>query len=258
MNTQISDELLSAYIDGELDDGDRARVEQAIARDARLAQRVAQQRALRGRLRNVFDGALRESVPQRLVNARRLDRPSTPAQIIDLARVRAERARRPERRRVTIPRRAALTVGASVLVGIGAGLLVQRVFEGSALTEYRDGSLFAAGSLSRALNEQLASTGMTANPVHIGFTFRSKSNNYCRLFTLNNTHMLTGIACREAPGWRLLTLLATEPGATAASIGYRIAGSTLPAPLQQAVDERISGPALDAAAELKARRNGWH
>jgi len=218
---------------------------------------VAQQRALRGRLRNVFEGMLREPVPKRLVNAARLDAQSTPAQIIDLARVRAERARRPERRRVPIPRRTAITVTASVLVGIGVGLLVQRLLESGGLTEYRDGSLFATGSLYRALSEQLASTGITAGSVRIGLTFRSKSNFYCRTFTLDNNHALAGLACREPQGWRLLTLLSTEAG-SAGSPGYRMAGSTLPAPLLQAVDERISGAPLDAAAELKARRNGWH
>jgi len=32
----------------------------------------------------------------------------------------------------------------------------------------------------------------------------------------------------------------------------------LPAPLQQAVNERISGEPLDAAAETLARNKGWH
>ena len=68
MTTHIPDELLTAYVNGELDEAGRARVEQAISQDARVAQRVAQQRALRGRLRNVFEGILREPAPRRTVN----------------------------------------------------------------------------------------------------------------------------------------------------------------------------------------------
>jgi anti-sigma factor RsiW len=74
--------------------GERARIEQAIAQDAQLAQRVAQQRALRDRLRGAYSGVLHEAVPQRLAQAVKLGAPAGPAQVIDLARVRAERSRR--------------------------------------------------------------------------------------------------------------------------------------------------------------------
>ncbi len=120
MSTHIPDDLLTAYVNGELDEAGRARVEQAISQDARVAQRVAQQRALHGRLRNVFEGILREPAPRRTVNGSRLEGPAGPAQIIDLARVRAARARRPERRRLSIPRRATTAIAASLLAGVGA------------------------------------------------------------------------------------------------------------------------------------------
>jgi hypothetical protein len=38
----------------------------------------------------------------------------------------------------------------------------------------------------------------------------------------------------------------------------RMASSSLPPALLQAVNERISGEPLNAAAEAKARNNGWH
>ena len=105
MTTHIPDELLTAYVDGELEGPEHARIEQAIALDAKLAQRVARHRALRGRLRKAFDGALSEAVPQRLVNAARLPA-GGPAQIIDLARGAPARARRTEKPPMQIPRRA--------------------------------------------------------------------------------------------------------------------------------------------------------
>jgi hypothetical protein len=37
-----------------------------------------------------------------------------------------------------------------------------------------------------------------------------------------------------------------------------MAASSLPPALLQAVNERISGEPLNAAAEAKARSNGWH
>jgi len=250
---------IAAYVDGELSEAERVRVEQAIARDAKLAQRVAQQRALRGRLRNVFDGVLHEPLPQRRVNAARLDVSSGPAQIIDLAQVRAARARRAERPRIPIPRRAAMTIVATLLVGIGVGLLVEYLIVSADPTEYRDGALLAAGPLNRALNEQLATAAPGSRAVRIGLSFRAKSGGYCRTFVLDDNRALTGLACREQDRWQILTLLGAEaPASAAGSQGYRMAGSTLPAALLQAVNERISGEPLDANAESRARRSGWH
>ena len=152
----IPDELLVAYIDGELEGAERLRVEQAIAQDAQLAQRVAQQRALRERVRGAFDGVMQEAVPQRRAQAAKLGAPSGPAQVIDLARVRAERARRGTGQRNVKMRR--FTIAASLVVGVMAGALIQRLSAPGALTQFHDGSLLAHGALAHALNEQLAAS----------------------------------------------------------------------------------------------------
>jgi len=260
MSTQIPDDLLAAYVDGELDEAERLRVEQAIARDAKLAQRVAQQRALRSRLRNAFEGVLHEPVPQRLVNAARGEGSAGPAQIIDLARVRAQRARRAERRRPPIPRRAATAIAASLLVGLGSGLLIEHLVVGSGPTEYRNGALLASGPLDRALNEQLASAPPPASSaVRIGLSFQARTGGYCRTFTLDEARSMAGLACRQQDRWRIITLIGNEaPGsAGAATQGFRMAGSSVPALLRQAVSEHTTGDALDANAEAKARLAGW-
>jgi hypothetical protein len=258
MMTHIPDELVAAYVNGQLDEAGRARVEQAISQDARVAQRVAQQRALRGRLRNVFEGILREPAPRRTVNGSRPDGPAGPAQIIDLARVRAARARRPERRRLSIPRRATTAIVASLLAGVGAGLLIQRLLASTAPVEYRDGTLIAGGLLNRSLNEQVAGVIPTSSTVRVGQSFHAKAGGYCRTFTLDNGHALSGLACREQQQWRVLTLLSSEATANAGNPQlFRLSSSALPAPLLTVISERTSGEALDAASESKARRNDW-
>ncbi len=258
MSTQIPDDLLAAYVDGELDEAERLRVEQAIARDARLAQRVAQQRALRGRMRNAFERVLHEPVSQRLVNAAR-ESPVGPAQIIDLARVRAQRARRSERRRPTIPRRVATTIAASLLVGLGCGLLIEHLVVGANPTEYRNGALLASGLLNGALNEQLANAPAASSAVRIGLTFQARTGGYCRTFTLDEARSMAGLACRQQDRWRIVTLIDNEtPGtAKATTQGYRMAGSSVPVLLRQALSEHTTGDALDANAEAKARLAGW-
>jgi hypothetical protein len=257
MSTDIPDDLLTAYVEGQLSDAERARIEQAMATDVRLAQRVAQQRALRGRLRNVFDSALRESLPQRRVNAGRVDAAGGPAQVIDLARVRAERARRPERRRLSIPRRATTAIAASLIAGVGVGFLIQRLMESAAPTEYRDGALLASGLLNHALNEQPSGAASGSGAVRLGLTYRAKGGGYCRTFTLDHGHGFAGLACREQHRWRILTLIASDPIAGGAPIS-RATGVELPPTLLEIVTERTSGEPLDASAESRARRSDWH
>ena len=107
---------------------------------------------------------------------------------------------------------------------------------------------------------------MTSSPVlrqpraryESALSFRARSGDYCRTFVIDNGRALAGLACREQQQWRVLTLLGTDSPASPGSQAYRMAGSSMPPPLLQAVNERISGEPLDAAAEAKARRNDWH
>jgi hypothetical protein len=253
----ISDETLAAYIDGELEGAERARVEQAIAQDAQLAQRVAQQRALRARLRGAYDGVLQEAVPLRLQQAARLGAPAGPAQVIDLARVRAERIRRSNGQRQMVKVRR-YGIAAALAVGLMAGLLIERLASPGALTELHDGALLARGSLARALDEQLAGAAAAGAAVRVGLSFRSRSGNYCRTFALSGSRPLAGLACREQERWQLVNMVAAEGPVAGGGQNMRMAGSSLPPTLLQAVNERISGEPLNAAAEAKARSNGWH
>lgn len=254
----IPDEMLAAYIDGELEGAERARIDEALAQDAQLAQRVAQQRALRARLRGAYDGVLQEAVPQRLLQAARLGAPSSPAQVIDLARVRAARTGRSNgQRQMTKVRR--YSIAATLAIGLIAGMLIERLAAPGALTELHDGALLARGSLARALDQQLAGSAEAGARVHVGLSFRSRSGTYCRTFALSGSRPLAGLACREQERWQLLNMVAAE-GPLAAGNGQnmRMAGSSLPPALLQAVNEHISGEPLNAAAEARARSNGWH
>ena len=65
----FSDEIVMAYVDGELGDATRAALELAMATDPDLAQRVARHRELRTRVQGAFDPVLAEPVPERLLAA---------------------------------------------------------------------------------------------------------------------------------------------------------------------------------------------
>jgi len=260
----IPDELLAAYVDGELKGVDRARVERAIAHDTRIAQRVAHYRAMRSRMRGGFDSALHEPMPQRMLHvARSASRPAT-AQVIDLARVRAERRRRNERPRLLQPHRLAIAV--SILGGLLMGGVIERLWSesngaGAAVSEYRDGALVARGALADTLSNQLTDASVPGTRFHVGMSFRAKAGNYCRTFSATDNPSLAGLACHEQDQWRILTMVGSQPAtaglssANAAS-AHRVAWNLSPL-LLQTVRDHISGEPLDPQAEEKARGADW-
>lgn len=144
-------------------------------------------------------------------------------------------------------------MAASLAVGVFAGALGAGWFGGagadSELARAGDGALTAGGRLARALDRQLAQEG-AAGDVRVGLSFLSREGSYCRSFQLGAS---SGLACREDDAWRIPVLADTPAEAS----GYRQAGSALPLAVLDAVDARIAGATLDAAAERAARDRGW-
>jgi hypothetical protein len=167
---------------------------------------------------------------------------SASAQIIDLARVRAERAHLSRQRRTPLtPVRYYLA--ASLIIGIALGAAVARLSAGSALTQYRNGLLLAQGSLAQALNQQITGRASSSARIRIGATYRSKIGNYCRTFSVAGSQSLAGLACREREQWQLQTLLNNAAG-------------TAPALLLE-LNKNLNGAALTTAAEIALRSHDW-
>ncbi len=244
---KFSEETLMAYADNELDAKTRAAVEEAMATDPEVARKIAQHKALRGKVHLAFNNVVREPTPQRLIDAAR----GVPA-------VRREGNVIPLRRKTPTsrawPQWAA--IAASLVIGIIIGQAVLRGSASSGAVTSRDGQLLANGVLARALSEQLASTQTDQNPVRIGLSFKSKAGNYCRTFTLHESTTLSGLACRDHDDWHIQTLAQTTP-TPENSAAYRQPAAEMPKSILQAVEDNISGEALDATAETAAREKNW-
>jgi len=162
-----------------------------------------------------------------------------PAQIIDLARVRAARAQAGlHRRTVKSPRFAIATC---LAIGLSLGLVGTQIASDSALTLNRDGMLLADGALGRALNQQLTGGAALASKVRISGTYRSRIGSICRTFSIGGAQPVTGIACRVREQWQLQTLLN---------------GASPPSTLAEA-NRNIVGAALSSATELQLRSHDW-
>jgi hypothetical protein len=246
----IDDDILQAYVDGELDAASAARIDAALAYDAVLARRVQQARDVRVQLRAAFDPVLDEPVPARLSVL--LQPRSAQAAIPAAPRVVPMGGHGTTRRRMT---RRWFVPGAALAASVA--LLAVALWwwqPGGDLVRMRGGQSFAAGALTRALDEALASEPKANAPVAIGLSFRSSDGRICRTFVLRSPPARAGLACHESAGWALPVLTA----ATLPEGGeLRQAASALPPAVQAAVDARLRGNVFDAQQERAARDAGW-
>ncbi|MBB6092678.1 hypothetical protein HNQ60_001556 [Povalibacter uvarum] len=241
---KFSDEILMAYADGELDAATRTAIEEAMANDPRIAQAIERHRSLGRDLRSAFDPMLDEPMPEKLVIAATTAPATKPADVVSI-----DGARRPIKRSWSWPEWGAMA--ASLLIGIVITRLVTSTDDNVVA---RDGHMFAAGTLANALDQQ-ASGASSESGVHVAITYRAKSGDYCRTFTMAEPAEVAGIACRQGDQWRLDTLAGGE--STEASSNYRMAGTAMPPAILQTVQDSIAGEALDAAQEAAARERGW-
>jgi hypothetical protein len=117
-------------------------------------------------------------------------------------------------------------------------------------------SLLAQSSLRQALGDQLTADQSHSSAVQIGLSFRSKSGQYCRTFTLQQREPVSGLACHQGADWRIDALALAEPAGNGGA-GYRPAASALPAAVRAAVEDQMAGEPLDAQGEVQAKRAGW-
>ena len=249
----ITDEILMAYVDDELDATARAAVEAAIAENPEVATRVARQQELRRQMRVAFDRVLEEPVPDRLIEtARRAPAGMREAAVTDLDQVRVQKSK-PAGRHWAWPEWAA--IAASVVLGAVLSQALWRPFTAEPIVA-RDGRLLANDALARALSNQLSSDQPADARIAMGLSFRSKEGAFCRTFVLRDGRGLAGIACRQGESWPVEFIVPGDQNAAPGS-EYAMAGSDLPVTLLQAVEERIEGEPLDADGEAAARRNHW-
>jgi hypothetical protein len=242
----LPDEVLMAYADDELDARARAAVEAAMAADPEIGRRIAQHKALRSRVHSAFERILDEPVPARLLQEVRSEPSGSGTNKVVQLR------RRPVRRWAW-PQWTAMA--ASLIVGVIAGRLAL-VRWGTGPISMRGGQVLASGALADALSHQLAADQSAAAPVRIGVSFRAKSGEYCRTFTLRQTTALGGLACRAADGWQVRVLAGTEsPGGAPGP--YRQAASSMPPAVITAVGDLMTGEPLDARGEAAARGRNW-
>jgi hypothetical protein len=236
----IGDEELMAYIDGELDAADRARVDAAVAADPVLAAKLATQRSLKSRLSAHFDTVLEEPLPRNL------------SELTAMKGTAGER--RTGRRAWRWQEWSAMA--ATLVLGVLLGPFVMRQSQPLPFIS-ANGRVVAIKDLENALFRQISGAASTeAGGIAIGMSFHASNGAYCRTFAMNPGP--AGLACREWGEW-VVEVLARNPRARQNANGeaYRQAGTAFPEAIRQAVEARIDGEPLSIEQENEVAARGW-
>ncbi len=233
--TGITDEMLMAYLDGELDELSSNRVARALAQDPQLSATADAQRRVKGLISRRYDPILQEEVPERF-------RALIDSNVVPFGTTAAK-----PRASLGWPQFTAMA--ATFVVGLLAAQIVPGGSEPAAID---GGPIVARGALAEALDTQLASAPPADAQTTIGVSFASADGRFCRTF---ETADLAGLACRGGGQWELMTTARTGGGSSGQS-HYRQAGSGAALVLQYAQD-MMAGEPLDEQGERRARDRGW-
>ena len=258
---ELTDEILVAYVDGQLDAATSAEVEAALAHDPE-AREAVRRFNVSGRLAHaVFNEALHQEVPGRLLKVFE-DKPEPAPGIVDLA------GRRVARQGFSV-RGWALPLAASLAlaVGLGGGYAVWDRLGPRPGPVQIIGAIPMDTPLHRVL-ETLPSGRTLAwedpdrqarGEITALLTFRDRSGRYCREYQAfgtdaENTRGAIGVACRGA-GDTWSHEISVAARATSEGV-YQPAGLGHAA-LDAYLTELMSDTPLDPSAERSALDAGW-
>ena len=267
----LNDEILMAYADGQLDPAENARVEDLLANDPALRERLRIFTEAGKGLSLLFEDHLRAPLPPRLkpfaspikeqprivpAMAERLRSAAVLARLQDLLK--------PENSAF----RFAFASGIALIAGIGLGVSLLRDTTGDTLSKFVQISqdrLIARGPLRQLLETspsgramQVTAEDSDKTQLKVKLTFKNKTDDYCREFCLKREARegYGGIACRKDGQWRIAMQAAmmSQPN----SGGIAPAGTSKDhQAVEAAVLAMINGNSLGKDEEAAALGAGW-
>ncbi|RMF10009.1 MAG: hypothetical protein D6763_06670 [Alphaproteobacteria bacterium] len=260
----VTDEKLSAYLDGMLEPEDAARTAQALLSDPSLRARFNAMKVADKAAATVFGEIDKRPVPEALRNL--LDREGNSARRQES---RSETQRNGLsfavfRERLKVPRNfAALAASIALAIGFGAGITLDRgqiAPPDRFLTAQGVGVIEPGNPMFELL--QNAPSGQTLVGKEPGgakatvvLTFKTKDGRYCREVEMQGTvEGLRTLFCKQEDQWRMVASIAV-PGGTAH--GYTPATTENLQVIENVISRLIDGAPLSRASETDAIKNGW-
>lgn len=240
---EINDEVLSAYMDGELEAGETLDVRDAIEADPALGERLAALTAADALVRKHAHALDQQPLPASVL--RRLEEPSGAMDTKEPESnvIRVDFLRRSCRYVQTHAAAAACLVLALGVVAFVAGRMDGRAVPG--VSEYAAALANSTSGDTIRLDE--------SNTLVTRFSFRDESGRFCRQYRLQTPEQSTeNVACHADNGWVVIASL----DATLADGGEYRPASQLPA-MDSLLDEMMAGAPLSLTEERQLIRNNW-
>lgn len=257
---EISDEMLMAYVDGELSPADVRRVEQALMVDPSLRARLQPFVVTKQELARLFNEPMNAPVPAHLVAA--IER-------APIGTGKASEASPAEGLWASLKDFAAGLVALPMPVQFAGALALGTVIGWAAFSGSRDtiaadeialanGALVATSSLQKVLEGEVSARTLpsAAGTISALHSFETKAGGFCRAFTIEaeGAAPYTGLGCRRADGaWEIR---AYEKSPKKSPISVRVAGEGKSA-VEAATDELIHGRAMTKEEETRVIARGW-
>lgn len=212
---RFPDEILMAYVDGELSAGERKAVEAALARDASLVRTVASYLYTRGPLSRPYDAVLTAPIPYRLLAFLANAGPPLgrrapgPADAWKLRRIIAG---------FWAPFLSPAAAIAVVLAAITGGWLLQQAASTDFVSLDSRGGLVASAAVQAALEATPGNVRADVGSLlalEPRLTFATVKDGWCRQYQLfhRNGRVAGGLACRDHGVWRVIVQTPAAPRA---------------------------------------------
>lgn len=245
--TPITDELLCAWLDGELTATERARVDAALAAQPALAERLERLRLANELTRRHADAIDRQPLRPALQALLATTAPAAPPGQAGTVVPLPLRARLLHHWQQLSVAQGSLALAASLVLAVGLALVVMQ----------RDDSAADGFALHAALLEQVASGDtlqVGSSTLSPRFSFRNTAGDWCRVYHVEEPGQGSdNIACRVNEGW---TLQASLPAAQQDADAYVPATGTADG-LDVLLDQLMQGAPLSLDTEARLLRQGW-
>ena len=251
----ITDQLLMAFVDGELSPDLAALIMSRLETEPDLLERLEQHQRLRRDLSSAYGSVMVEPLPPSLTDllagaGAKVEPPPArmSAKILSLPSKAAERS---ALRRVGAAWPAWAAAAAAAVLGVG---ISEARHAGDPLTRSGDGKIVASGPLARALENNMAADAGSQG-AKIMASFADRSGRYCRVFGAAAGGHEDGVACKADGRWQVIAL--ANGGESEPSNGYRQAASPLAPSVAAAVEDLQASAVLTPDQERKARTQQW-
>ncbi len=243
----ISDEMLNAFLDLELNENDMEKVRSALESDDDLVMRLAD---------------LAQADQWVTENAAVIDSTPIPGDLLQLAqildkKIKQNQATETSRNVVSLSRWKSLNNRISKHYALAAGIAMAFGVGTVTLMQSQQSSTLLTADIAQVL-EQVRSGEMSStaqgDTITANLSFTNHAGDYCRQFQkITEQTASVNIACKEKAQWRLkITEKINLPENMA---DYRVASNK--AHLDSAIDIMIKGDVMDSVQEQQAIQRNW-